>query len=126
MQIIDDQIDDAALMAIGRDVVQLLRSGEIDVLAARFGYAVALGRKLAVAIRDDLAACLEQIGSAGLGRKIEFDCEVKFFAPNTSSLFAVVDCVVPALNGGDVLIEVVVTSNGRDKYATLEQVSVVN
>lgn len=126
MQIIDDQIDDAALMAIGRDVVQLMRSGEIDVLAARFGYAVALGRKLAVAIRDDLAACLEQIGSAGLACNIEFDCEVKFFAPNTSSLFAVVDCVVPALNGGDVLIEVVVTSNGRDKYATLEQISVVN
>ena len=126
MKIADDQIDDAALMAIGRDAVQLLRSGEIDVLAARFGYAVALGREPAAAIREDLTECLEQFSSPGLARNIEFGCEVKFFAPNPSSLVALVECVVPALNGGDVLIELVVTSNGHDKYATLEQISAVN
>lgn len=126
MQIVDEKVDDAALKAIGQDVVQLLRSGEIDVLAARFGYALAYGRDLAVAIREDLAECLEQIGSAGLARDAEFDCQVKFLAPNSSSLVAVVECAIPARNGDEVLVEVVITSNGPDRYATLEQISVVN
>lgn len=126
MQITSDKIDDASLKAIGRDVVHLLCAGEVDALAANFGYAVELGRGPATAIREDLAECLGQVGATSLANNLEFDCDVKFFAPNPSNLLAIVECVVPALNGGDVLVEIAVTSDGSNGFATLEQISVVN
>jgi hypothetical protein len=126
MRITNDKIDDAALNAIGRDVVRLLCSGEVDALAARFGYAVALGRGPATAIREDLAECLGQVGAISLASNLEFDCDVKFFAPNSSNLLAIVECVVLTLNGSDILVEIAVTSDGSNRYATLEQISVVN
>ncbi|WP_373988876.1 hypothetical protein [Duganella sp. BuS-21] len=126
MQIPNDKIDDATLKAIGRDVVRLLCAGEVDALADRYGYAVELGRGTATGIRDDLAECLGQVGAISLVSNLEFDCEVKFFAPNSSNLLAIVECVVPALNGGDILIEIAVTSDGSNRHATLEQISAVN
>lgn len=126
MQITNGEIDDAALKAIGRDVAHLLCADEVDVLADQFGYAVALGRGAATAIHEDLAECLEKLGAISLASNHEFDCDVKFFAPNSSNLLAIVECFVPALNGGDVLVEIAITSNGINRYATLEQISVVN
>lgn len=126
MQITNSKIDDAALKAIGRDAAHLLCAGAVDALAARFGYAIALGRVPATAIREDLAECLGQVGAIGLANNLEFDCDVTFLAPNSSNLIAIVECVVPALNGADVLVEIAVTSDGSNRYATLEQISVVN
>jgi hypothetical protein len=126
MQIANDRIDEAALKAIGRDVAHLLRAGEVDTLAARFGYAVELGRGPIAAIREDLAGCLGQGGAISSASNLEFECDVKFFAPNPSNLLAIVECVVPVLNGNDVLVEIAVTSDGSNRYATLEQISVVN
>jgi len=103
-----------------------LCTGEVDALAARFGYAVALGRGPATAISEDLAECLGQVGAINLASNFEFDCNVKFFASNSSKLLAIVECVVPAVNGNDVLVEIAVTSDGSNSYATLEQISVVN
>jgi len=108
------KIDDAALNAIGQEVAHLLCSGEVDVLAARFGYAVALGRGAAAGIHEDLAECLAQIGAISLASNFEFDCNIKFFAPNSSNLLAIVECVVPAVNGNDVLVEIAVTSDGKN------------
>jgi len=126
MRITNDKIDDAALKAIGQEVAHLLCAGEVDALAARFGYAVALGRGPATAISEDLAECLGQVGAISLASNFEFDCNVKFFASNSSKLLAIVECVVPAVNGNDVLVEIAVTSDGSNSYATLEQISVVN
>ena len=126
MRITNDKIDDAALKAIGQEVAHLLCAGEVDALAARFGYAVALGRGPATAISEDLAECLGQVGAINLASNFEFDCNVKFFASNPSKLLAIVECVVPAVNGNDVLVEIAVTSDGSNSYATLEQISVVN
>jgi hypothetical protein len=126
MQITDDKIDIAVLKTIGRDVVHLLCAGNVDALAARFGYAVALGRGAATAIREDLAECLGKVGAISLASNNEFDCDVKFFAPNSSNLVAIVECVIQTLNGDDVLVEISVTSAGSNKHATLEQISVVN
>ena len=126
MQITDDKIDNAVLKSIGRDVVHLLCAGNVDALAARFGYAVALGRGAATAIREDLVECLGKVGAISLASNSQFDCDVKFFAPNSSNLVAIVEGVVPTLNGGDVLVEIAVTSDGSNRYATLEQISVVN
>ncbi|MYM94459.1 hypothetical protein [Duganella vulcania] len=125
MQISNQDVDDAALKAVGHDAVRLLCSGDITTLASRFGYATALGREPAAAIQEDLKECLEQIGASGLAYKLELGYEVKFFAPNAPNLFALVECVIPVKHvSGGVLVEVIVTSNGTDKYATLEQISV--
>lgn len=125
MRINNESVDDAALKVVGRDAIRLLCSGDITTLASRFGYATALGREPAAAIQEDLAECLEQIGASGLSCELEIDCDVKFFAPNAPNLFALVECVIPVINGsGGVLVDVIVTSNGIDKYATLEQISV--
>lgn len=81
MQITNSKIDDAALKAIGRDAAHLLCTGEVDALATRFGYVIALGRVPATAIREDLAECLGQIGAICLANNLEFDCDVTFLAP---------------------------------------------
>jgi hypothetical protein len=123
MQIVDGQTDEATLATNGYEAVQLLRSGEIGILAARFGYALAFDREIEIAIREDLAKCLGKLESPGLAPSIEFGREVKFFQPNDAGLFALVVCVVPTINGKDVLVELIVTSNGPDKYVTLEDIS---
>jgi hypothetical protein len=125
VQINNGIVDEAALKTVGRDAVRLLCSGDMTTLASRFGYATALGRGPAAAIQEDLAECLEQIGASGLLCERELHYEVKFFAPNAPNLFALVECVIPVKDGnGGVLVEVIVTSNGIDKCATLEQISV--
>jgi hypothetical protein len=126
MQISNDEFNETSLTGIGRHVVHLLRAGEVDALADRYGYAVALGRGVATAIREDLAECLGKIGGTGLACGGDFDCDVKFFDLNSSNLLAIVECAVPALNGSEVLVEVAVTSDGSKRYVTLEQISVVN
>ncbi|MFL6657466.1 MAG: hypothetical protein ACJ8GW_05300 [Massilia sp.] len=126
MQIVDEKLDVAALKAIGWDVVQLLRAGQIKALAGRFGYALAFGRELEAAIREDLAECLGQIGADDFASHAKCDYEVKFFELNSSNLIALVECVIPANNGNEVLAEVVITSDGRKRYATLEQISAIN
>jgi len=73
MQITNDEIDDAVLKAIGQEVAHLLCLGEVDVLAARFGYAVALGRGVATAIREDLSECLGRVGAVSLASNFQFD-----------------------------------------------------
>lgn len=126
MRIAHDKIDEATLNRIGQDVVHLLCAGDVDDLAARFGYAIALGRDPATAIREDLAGCLGQIGAFSLVRDSMFDFDVKFFTPNSSNLLAVIECAIPVLNGRHFLIEVIVSSDGYSAHATLEQISVTN
>ncbi len=125
MQISDGQTDEAALPKMGYEAVRLLCSGEIRVLAARFGYALAFGREPEIAIREDLAECLRQFESQRPTLDVNFSREVTFFQPNDTGLFALVSCVVPTSNGRDVLVELVVTSNGANKYVTLEDISAI-
>jgi hypothetical protein len=126
MQINSEKIDDATLQAIGREVVQLLKSDDIGTLAARYGYAVALGRDVVVAIREDLADCLRSGGVGELGPDDDFGCDVKFFKPNQSNLLALVECLGPVRNGTSVLVEVIISFDECRTYATLEQISAVS
>lgn len=93
------------------------------MLAERFGYALAFGRKAEIAIREDLANCLRELGSAGLAHDVEFEREVTYFKPNDTGLLAVVSCVVRTLNGREILLELVATSKDDEKYVTLEDIS---
>ena len=125
MQIIDAPPDEATLARLGQEASQLLCSGEIGILAARFGYALAFDRELEMAIREDLKDCLRQLESPGLAPHFESGSEVKFFQPNDVGLFALVACDVPTVDGKEVLVELIVTAKGPDKYITLEDMSVV-
>ncbi len=123
MHISDSQTNVASLAAFGSEVTALLCSGSISAVANRFGYALAFNRDLEAAIREDLASCLSELQAASLSPAAENAATVKYFKPNDSSLFALVECFVPTNNGAAVLVELIVTSKGAEKHVTLEQLS---
>ena len=120
MQISDNQTDEKALAGLGAEAVQLLRSSDFSGLAQLFGYAIALGREPATAIREDLASSLSELNAIGLDSSREHFATVKYFGPNDSGLFALVECAIPANNGTELLLELVVTAS---KHVGLEQIS---
>ena len=125
MKISDNQTDERSLAAFGAEAVRLLCSDAIQVLAGRFGYALAFDRPPATAIREDLAACLAELHANSLVLSTKHSpATVKYFRPNDSEFFAIVECLVPADNGTDLLLELIVMGNGSDKHLSFEQLSV--
>jgi hypothetical protein len=121
MEILDGQTDKASLLRLTAEAVGLLASGNFDALASRFGYALAYGRDRSTAIREDLLSHLEELGCCALApANNPADASVKYFKPNDTGLLAAVDCLVPTDNGSKVLVSLVVTSRGAEKYFTLE------
>lgn len=121
MEILDDQTDKVSLLRLTAEAVGLLASGNFEALANRFGYALAYGRDLSTAIRDDLQVYLEELGCSALAPANDLpDASVKYFKPNETGLLAAVDCLVPTNNGSKMLVSLVVTSGGVEKYLTLE------
>ena len=91
-----DDLDTAALAALGAAAVGMLCRGEIASLADQYGYALSYDRDAASAIQMDLSYSLSEVGAASL-RPLASDpvqC-VKYFEPNTSNLVAVVECLAP-------------------------------
>jgi hypothetical protein len=123
MQIQNDHIDEAHLAQLGSDAVTLLRSGDVSALATQFGYAVAFSREVPVAIQEDLAACLAELGATSLAPDRLPSTSVRYFGHNDSGLVAVVECLASTNNGAEVLVELVVTSKGAGTYVCLEQLS---
>ena len=124
MQISADQSDEATLSAFGVEAVQLLGAGDMSGLTLRFGYALAYGRALDVAVHEDLERCLGELHASRLvpaatpGR-----AKVTYVVADNSGLFAVVEVPVPTDNGAAVLVELVVSGSGQSKHITLEQLS---
>ena len=123
MQLPAQTLDVTSLAALGDEARRLLFAGDIDALAARFGYALAFERKPADAIREDIASCLSQLGGTQFVATGWQDPRVSYFKPNDTGLLALVECLVPTENAASMLVEVTVTSNGIEAHATLEQVS---
>jgi hypothetical protein len=125
MQISDSQTDEISLAAFGVDAIQRLCAGDIAAVVDRYGYAIALGREPSDAIRDDLASCLDKVrASSLLPEPAITTASVKYFVPNDSGLFALVQAVAPAENGAGILVELIVTTCERHMYVSLEQLSV--
>jgi hypothetical protein len=61
MRITDGQLNEAALATISDEAIQLLRSGEIAVLAERFGYALTFDREPELAIREESSDLLGRL-----------------------------------------------------------------
>ena len=123
MQVSIDRTDRASLDATARQAVQLLCAGQFDALAKSFGYAVALGREPASAIEADLHSSLEALGRSLLVPNVGHQTAVTYFEPE-QDLFAVVECALPASNGRQLLVELVVTKREEFAHVTLEQISV--
>jgi hypothetical protein len=125
MQITDDLTDSRSLTDLGARAVQLLCSGDLISLAAQFGYALAWSRDPASAIREDLASSLAEIGASALGPPPAAHPSVSYFKPNDTGLFARIAQQIPTDGNGHVLLELIVTSNGKDTHVTLEQISAI-
>lgn len=123
MKLSPNEIDTNSLTQFGREVAALVDGRDFNALGERFGYAPAYGRNLAHAIESDFAQCIAE--AEGPSSDIAQAIEVKYFKPNDSTLFAVVECVVPVGKDAAILVELIVT--GKDeKHITLEQISYVN
>ncbi len=90
-------------------------------LANRFGYALAWDRTIVEAIETDFwrAAAAPNWIASGARQSIE----VKYFSPNATGLFALIECIVPVAENAAVLLELIVTGGGDEKHITVEDIS---
>lgn len=124
MRLLKSQTDENSLSQLGEEVIELLQRSDFQSLADRFGYALAYGADPVTAIRADLLNCLtEYDASSEHAIDVSPSVTVKYFKPNESCLFALVECVFKASNGCPVLAELIVTSHNEDQHAILEEVS---
>ncbi|MFN9727973.1 hypothetical protein [Acidovorax sp.] len=123
MQLSAQELNAEFLADLGVEARRLLYAGDIESLASRFGYALAFGRPPAEAIRAELLTCFDEMGNSRLVATGWGAPRVSYFKPNDTGLFALVECFLPAENGTIIRVEVIITSDGKESYATLEQVS---
>lgn len=110
------------MAALVGEVAQLLFAQKYADLAARFGYAVALGREPVAAIRDDLNTCLAELGGSELQPDVPPEVQVTYFRPD-GPLRAIAEGALFNVSGARVLVEVVVSDARGELHATLEQIS---
>jgi hypothetical protein len=121
-----DQTFEKPLAHFGAELVQMIKDRTYDLIAGRFGYALAFDRSHADAIASDIELCLTEEGRTGaLSPTREARILVKYFKqPNDSNLFGLVECFLPLdQDGGELLAELIVTISDNDYYVTLEDVS---
>ena len=111
------------LAGIGSQATMLLCTGDIAQLAKRYGYALAHGREPSLAIQEELASSLSELGATSVLASPVTPPSVSYFKPNETGLFALVEQYIPTNNGKQVLLELMVTGFGPQKFVTLEQVS---
>jgi hypothetical protein len=89
-------------------------------LAGRFGYVRAFDRELAAAIEADFitAAASPHNDAPEESPSIV----LQYFKPNSTGLFAAVDCTVTIGEAASVFLSLIVTGKGEDKYVTLEDI----
>jgi hypothetical protein len=109
---------------LGEEVVSLLKKRDFPSLADRFGYALAFERQPATAIEEELETCIAAChGLSDQQSAVFASIVVKYFNSNESGLFALVECIFDAAKGCPILAELIVSSDGKDKYVTLEQIT---
>lgn len=119
------EVSEVVLAQHGHVLVALLKQGEYCSVAERFGYALAFDKDPALAIQNELASCVADFRDRKLSQTSSAtSVVVKYFEPNDSNLFAVVECEFEGPQGCPVLAELIVTTNGEDRYVSLEQISI--
>lgn len=123
MKLQPSETNEKSLAQFGKEAASYIESGNFEALAKRFGYALAYGRDCALAIQEDFEKCLLEAAWPSAGH--EESILVKYFNPNSTRLFAVVECVVPIGSGKTVLAELIV-SGSDEKHISLEEISFVS
>ena len=123
MKLLPTQTDAASLSAFGEEARALLMRQDYAGLASRFGYALAYDRPLVAAIEADFMSAAASPIPVASGAYLPPAITVKYFSPNTTGLFAVVECPVPVAENAAVLLELIVTGRGEEKHITVEDIS---
>jgi hypothetical protein len=118
-------LDDASLARLGAEAAQLVRTGELEALHAKFGYALAFARDPVSALREDLEVVLSEVGATSFSEVDQPNITVSHFQPSGTGLTSLVECLLTVSNGRKVLVELVTTGKGSEAWLTLEQISAV-
>src|SRR5690348_6277078 len=123
MELLDGQSDEGTLAALGAEVSELIKLGQYQDLADRFGYAVAFERRKAEAIEEDVKRSLLEAGEmATLSKSAAPGIRVLYYKLNATRLHAAVECTLPLENAaGELLVSLVVFATDR-KRIVLEDV----
>lgn len=121
MKLLPTQTDEASLSAFGEEALALLIQRDYLGLANRFGYALAYGLSPSDAIEADFMSAVASPLPLTLGAYMPI--VVKYFSPNETGLFAVVECSIPLTDGTAVLLELIVAGSEGEKHITLEGIS---
>ncbi len=121
MKLVPSQTDEVSLSTFGEEARALLMQQDYSALANRFGYALAYDRAPSAAIEADFLSAVASPHKVTSGT--HKPVTVKYFKPNDTGLFAVVECIVPVVGGAAVLLELIVTGDGEDKHITVEGIS---
>lgn len=121
MKLLPTQTDESSLSAFGEEARAMLMRHDYLGLANKFGYALAYGREPAAAIETDF------LRASASPYNVVSDAPppivVKYFGPNSTGLFAVVECTVPVAEEAAVLLELIVAGKGEEKHITVEDIS---
>lgn len=123
MKLLATQTDETSLAAFGEEAQTLLVCHDYAGLASRFGYALAYDRPPAAAIEADFMSAVASPIALGPGAYLPNAITVKYFSPDPTGLFAVVECPVSITEKAAVLLELVVTGKGEEKHITVEDIS---
>ena len=99
----------------------MLMSHDFIALANRFGYALAFDRDPSVAIETDFLNAVASPHEVAIGTCAS--TTVKYFAPNGTGLFAVIECIIPVADEAAILLDLIVTGDGEERYITVEDIS---
>ncbi len=110
--------DEKSLIALGVQASRMLSLRAFSHLASQFVYALCHGRLPAEAIESDYKRAMASPYETGNQQLVS----VKYFKPNSTGLYAAIECLVPVTSSTGVLLSLVVT--GSDvKHLTIEDIS---
>lgn len=110
--------DEKTLIALGVQASRMLSLREYSHLASQFGYALCHGRSPAEAIESDHERAMASPYETGDQQSVA----VKYFKPNSTGIYAAIECLVPVTSSTVVLLSLIVAGND-DKYLTIEDIS---
>lgn len=120
MKLLPTQTNEAALSGFGEEAVALVMRRDFETLANRFGYALAWNREPTAALKADYERAASSPLKSKPGDRVSV--VVKYFKPNDTGLFAVVECAIPLIDGGAVGMDLIVAGNGEEKGISVEDV----
>ncbi|HLF97047.1 MAG TPA: hypothetical protein VI457_07885 [Methylococcaceae bacterium] len=123
MKLLPAQTSETSLSSIGEEARALLMRHDYSGLANRFGYALAFDRPPSAALEADFLSAAASPITLGAGAYLPDVVTVKYFSPNDTGLFALVECPVPVADGVAVLLELIVTGKSEEKHITVEDIS---